>query len=245
MVYLFYFTIRANLLVQKFVIRHFVSAAISYKLMKLIICNLIVYVYLSCRLKEPENKVLRYSVTHFLSNSQCIACWVAVIRERKKNIKHIILLARIETTTMAFVVAHSRVGRGNLTLRSSVPHFPPNSGGIASTPERRNGNINENKYLFLRVEIETTISRVYTHTMCPCATTGLEKVVLNKYVNVVTKYIYFSIFIHNMWCNTLINNTHNKLYITLIRRSNCNNINKSWKISCQNVISLECYEICK
>ena len=29
--------------------------------------------------------------------------------------------------------AHSRVGRGNLVLRHTVPHFPPNFGGI--TPE--------------------------------------------------------------------------------------------------------------
>ena len=27
--------------------------------------------------------------------------------------------------------AHSRVGRGNLVLKHSVPHFPPSSGGIA------------------------------------------------------------------------------------------------------------------
>ena len=27
--------------------------------------------------------------------------------------------------------AHSRVGRGNLVLRHSFPHLPPNSGGIA------------------------------------------------------------------------------------------------------------------
>ena len=27
--------------------------------------------------------------------------------------------------------AHSRVGRGNLVLRHSVPHFSPSSGGIA------------------------------------------------------------------------------------------------------------------
>ena len=47
--------------------------------------------------------------------------------------------------------ADSRVGRGNLVLRHSTPHFLPNSGGFewqnsmprfASTPERRNGNIN-------------------------------------------------------------------------------------------------------
>ena len=51
-------------------------------------------------------------------------------------------------------LAHSRVGRGNLVLRHSVPHFLPNSGGIASwvtelnssTPERRNGKINLSKY---------------------------------------------------------------------------------------------------
>ena len=53
--------------------------------------------------------------------------------------------------------AHSRVGRGNLVLRHSVPQFPPNSGGIAcwaelnntrfaSTPEGRNGNIHLSKY---------------------------------------------------------------------------------------------------
>ena len=27
--------------------------------------------------------------------------------------------------------AHSRVGRGNIMLRHSVPHFPPSSGGVA------------------------------------------------------------------------------------------------------------------
>ena len=41
----------------------------------------------------------------------------------------------------------SRVGKGNLVLRHSVPHFLPNSGGIAKiAPERRNGNIHLSKY---------------------------------------------------------------------------------------------------
>ena len=54
--------------------------------------------------------------------------------------------------------AQSRVGRRNLVLRHSVPHFLQNSGGIAcwvaelnclklaSTPERRNGIITLSKY---------------------------------------------------------------------------------------------------
>ena len=54
--------------------------------------------------------------------------------------------------------AHSKVGRGNIVLRHCVPHFLPNSGvwmriewqnstpRLTSTPERRNGNINLNKY---------------------------------------------------------------------------------------------------
>ena len=43
---------------------------------------------------------------------------------------------------------------------------------FAFTPERRNGNINLN-ILFPRVGIEPTTSRVYSHGLCPCATTGL------------------------------------------------------------------------
>ena len=39
----------------------------------------------------------------------------------------------IHTYLLSFTLfpAHSRVGRGNLVLRHSVAHFPPNSGGIA------------------------------------------------------------------------------------------------------------------
>ena len=43
----------------------------------------------------------------------------------------------------------------------------------AWTPARRNGNINLNKYFISRVAIEPTISRVHSHILCPCATTGL------------------------------------------------------------------------
>ena len=44
--------------------------------------------------------------------------------------------------------AHSRVGRGKLVLRHSIPHFLQNSTSrFASTPEQRNGNINLSKYL--------------------------------------------------------------------------------------------------
>ena len=52
--------------------------------------------------------------------------------------------------------ANGMVGRGNLVLRHSVPHFPPNYGGVLSggtqrrvlpqQPERRNENITLNEY---------------------------------------------------------------------------------------------------
>ena len=48
--------------------------------------------------------------------------------------------------------AHSRIGRGTIVLRHSVPHSPPNSGGISckvagldtAQTERRKANINMN-----------------------------------------------------------------------------------------------------
>ena len=43
---------------------------------------------------------------------------------------------------------------------------------LASTPERRNGNINLSKY-FISSRIEPTTSRFYSHTLYHCATTGL------------------------------------------------------------------------
>ena len=43
--------------------------------------------------------------------------------------------------------AHSRIGRGNLMLRHSVPQFLPNSTvRFASAPERKNRNISLSKY---------------------------------------------------------------------------------------------------
>ena len=49
--------------------------------------------------------------------------------------------------------AHSRVGRGNLLLRHSVPHFSPSRS---------------------RVGIEPTTTWFYSHAFCHCATTGLK-----------------------------------------------------------------------
>ena len=51
------------------------------------------------------------------------------------------------------VSAHSRVDRGNLVLRYSVPHFLPNSGGIACWVAELNAALNldtreERKYKF-------------------------------------------------------------------------------------------------
>ena len=53
-------------------------------------------------------------------------------------------------------VINSRLDRGNLVLRHSVPHFPSNFGDVewgnstsrfAPIPERKNENINLNKYI--------------------------------------------------------------------------------------------------
>ena len=108
--------------------------------------------------------------------------------------------------------AHSRVDRGYLVLRHYVPHFLPNSGGIACwvadlkprfalTPERRNGNINLSKYRWTRrwtprLGIESITSRLYSHTSCRCATTALyyiiKRLLNNKdfkwYFNNCSKY---------------------------------------------------------
>ena len=51
-------------------------------------------------------------------------------------------------------------------VQNSTPRF-------ASTPERRNGNVNLNKYSSPRAGNEPTTSRFYSHTLCHCATTGL------------------------------------------------------------------------
>ena len=72
--------------------------------------------------------------------------------------------------------AHSRVGRGNIVIRYSVPHFPPNFRGIACWMAEFNAGlllwcqseemkILRNNNLFPRVEIEPTTVALQT----PCA----------------------------------------------------------------------------
>ena len=76
--------------------------------------------------------------------------------------------------------AHSRVGRGNLVLRHSVPHFLPNcvlealrvewqnsTPRLTSTPERRNGNINLNKYFISSSGDRTHIQSVLQSHFVP------------------------------------------------------------------------------
>ena len=68
---------------------------------------------------------------------------------------------------------HRRVGKGNLLLRQSVPHFPPNSGGIAWNGTRgtqRRALIRHQRHFISSVGIEPTTSRVYRHTLRPCTT---------------------------------------------------------------------------
>ena len=43
---------------------------------------------------------------------------------------------------------------------------------FASTPEQTNENISVNKYVISSDEDRTHNQSVYTHTFCPCATTG-------------------------------------------------------------------------
>ena len=57
-------------------------------------------------------------------------------------------------------------------LQHSIPYFPR----FASTPERRNENINVNKYLiFLSGDRTHNQSTLQSHFV-PCATTGLEPI---------------------------------------------------------------------
>ena len=55
--------------------------------------------------------------------------------------------------------------------------------------ERRNGNILLNKYSISRVGFEPTISRVYIHTLCPYATTGLNIYFILKIYTIKNIYI--------------------------------------------------------
>ena len=85
--------------------------------------------------------------------------------------------------------AHIRVGRVNIVLRHSVPHFSPNSWGIARwvaelnaalclDARARNENICKFKSIFHFLEWGTNPQPVMLHSttvthLCLCATTGL------------------------------------------------------------------------
>ena len=58
--------------------------------------------------------------------------------------------------------------------RNSTPRF-------ASTPQRRNENINVNKYFMSSSGIELTTSRFYIHTLCPCASATTSRISLYIY----------------------------------------------------------------
>ena len=90
-------------------------------------------------------------------------------------------------------------------LRRSVPHLPQvmrlewrnSTPRVASTPERRNGNRNLNKYL---------ISYGFTLTICHCATTGLKTGRCNFHAMVVgsiltqgNELLFISILISSLW----------------------------------------------
>ena len=106
-----------------------------------------------------------------------------VCLNRLNNAMDLVMISVIDTTifiSFTLHLAHSMVGRGNLVLRHSVPHFLPDSGGVAcwvaghSTPERRNGNINLSKYFISSSEERINNQSIYSHTLCPCAMTVLK-----------------------------------------------------------------------
>ena len=53
-----------------------------------------------------------------------------------------VTLVKFKKISFTLYPAHSRVGRGNLVLRHSVPHFLPNSGGIACWVAKLNVALN-------------------------------------------------------------------------------------------------------
>ena len=99
---------------------------------------------------------------------------------------------------------HSRVGRVILVLRHSFLHIPLNFGGIAcwvATFSRAlPSNHSEKKLniLFPRVAIEPSTCHVYSYTLCPCATTGLNIFMLQNY--------FYKIKMHNCWRNNVLIN---------------------------------------
>ena len=85
-----------------------------------------------------------------------------------------------EEISFTLYPAHRRVGRDSpfptfcRILEALLVEWQNSTTHFASTPERKNGNINLNKYLISSSGIEPTSSRFYSHTLCPCATTGLN-----------------------------------------------------------------------
>ena len=103
-----------------------------------------------------------------------------------KKMKFYIYLKKDIFFSFTLYPAHSRVGRGNVVLRHSVPHFPPSfflealriewrnsTPRFGSTQEGRNEIINVYKY-WLFSSGEPTTSRFCRHTLCLCATTSLD-----------------------------------------------------------------------
>ena len=63
--------------------------------------------------------------------------------------------------------AHSRIARGNLVLRHSVPHFPPNSGDIACSPRHQSGEMEiQIKLIFHFLEWLSNPLVGFTVTLC-------------------------------------------------------------------------------
>ena len=95
--------------------------------------------------------------------------------------------------------AYSRVGRGNLVLRHSRSPLSAEfwkhcvlSGGIQHRALPRHQSEEINIYISLpRVGIEPTTSPFYSHTSCPCATTGLTQKFVNYEKLFYNREIYF------------------------------------------------------
>ena len=92
--------------------------------------------------------------------------------------------------------AHSKVGKGNLVLRHSVPHVPPHSGGIACSVAELNAllcldtrKINLNKYSNSSSGDQTHNQQLLRSALCPCAITIIIIIILRIYLlnNYVTK----------------------------------------------------------
>ena len=73
-------------------------------------------------------------------NKFCVDRLTLCIREHMASHHGFIIKKKLINFTL--YPAHSRVGRGNLLLRHSVPHFLPNSGGIACLGAELNAALN-------------------------------------------------------------------------------------------------------